>query len=760
MKRNIILFFSMFFVSITTLGQIKGTVKDSRSGQPLEFVNVILMSSQDSSFVAGSTTDNEGHFVINKEEPKGFLKASFIGYKTKIINLPDTISTILLDRDEVMLDEVTVKAKKYIHTAQGIVVNTSNSAYSRLGYASDMLKHLPFVSQKNGEYTILGKGTPIIYVNNRQLRDNEELEQINSADIRQVKIITNPGAEYDATVNAVIKIFTSKKEKTFGGLFDAGISQERKTAHFGGLSMNFGKGDFDFFASLRYNRDMSLAKQTSTLAYNNRICDESLEMNGKSLSLKGILGVNIQHDDILSAGIRYQYSRVPQSRYKTKDSLYAYNGNVLNNLIASNDNRRTQSNRHYVNGYASYNFTKDTYLKFDADYLNTESNTSQDYAASDGTVGTKSLSHNNLYAGRLTFCTPLIGGVIKTGAEFSYTVNKNSYKVLDTSTMQNELQTTWNTEKQMGLSYFVQYERNFGECWNGRVGGRFEHIDFNYFVNGDKSDASRINRGLYPSASVSYNADDLQITLAYRTTTRRPNYFMLRSAVEYNNPYYYEGGTPDLKSQNNNTLSLSLSWKDLQFTANYTFAKEGTIYVLDMYNESDSIALFHTKNIGKIRIFNVGIVYTPTWFKIWKPTFSIDMTKPYITYNAKSYNKPIFYFEFNNLLELPHNFILGCDMNYNTAGNDDSDLAYQYSDFGFDAYCIKTFLRNRLRLKLSISNVFNTSREKWHKDTNGITLNKWCDRGQRTITFSISYRINKINNKYKGEHSTEEIYRL
>jgi len=36
--------------------------------------------------------------------------------------------------------------------------------------------------------------------------DNGELAQLNSSDIKQVKIITNPGAEYAATVNAVIKI--------------------------------------------------------------------------------------------------------------------------------------------------------------------------------------------------------------------------------------------------------------------------------------------------------------------------------------------------------------------------------------------------------------------------------------------------------------------------------------------------------------------------------------------------------------------------
>jgi len=167
--------------------------------------------------------------------------------------------------------------------------------------------------------------------------------------------------------------------------------------------------------------------------------------------------------------------------------------------------------------------------------------------------------------------------------------------------------------------------------------------------------------------------------------------------------------------------------------ANFSHVKNGTFYVLDMYNGSDSIVLFHTKNIASVKVFNIGAVYTPTWFRVWSPTFSVNLTKPYITYMAQKHDKPICYFEFDNMLELPHNFMLGMDMNYNTAGDYDADLSYQVPDFGLDAYCIKTFLKGRLRIKLSISNAFNTSREKWSKSTNGISLYKWRDSGRRTL---------------------------
>lgn len=42
-----------------------------------------------------------------------------------------------------------------------------------------------------------GKGSPAIYVNGREVRDINELAQINSADIKNVEVVTNPGAKID-----------------------------------------------------------------------------------------------------------------------------------------------------------------------------------------------------------------------------------------------------------------------------------------------------------------------------------------------------------------------------------------------------------------------------------------------------------------------------------------------------------------------------------------------------------------------------------
>lgn len=62
---------------------------------------------------------------------------------------------------------------------------------------------------KKGEgFEVFGKGAPLIYINGREIRDVSELDQLKSEDIKNVEFITNPGANYDASVKCVVKIRT------------------------------------------------------------------------------------------------------------------------------------------------------------------------------------------------------------------------------------------------------------------------------------------------------------------------------------------------------------------------------------------------------------------------------------------------------------------------------------------------------------------------------------------------------------------------
>ena len=348
-----------------------------------------------------------------------------------------------------------------------------------------------------------------------------------------------------------------------------------------------------------------------------------------------------------------------------------------------------------------------------------------------------------------------------SGTDGAFTTNKNRYSILDGTTLQNSLLPASNVAKQQLYSFFSEYEKSFGTHWDISMGIRFEYMNFNYYNNSNNSKKdSQKDKGFYPSAAINYKNDNVQMTLAYRYTTLRPSYFMLRNSVEYNNPYEYEGGTPNLLPQKTNMFSFSLGWNDFQVMANYSIMKNSTMYVYDRYNGSDSIAIFHTQNIKSNQTFDIALYYSPIWFKIWRPSFTIDFTKPFLVYNNSKYNKPIYSLLFDNIITMPKHFQIGVDMSFNTCGNLDTDLASYSQNFNCNIHCVKDFFNEKLRLKFAVNNLFNTSREKWSKNTNNIILNKWNDANRCTFIFTVSYQINPSKNKYRGEKSTTELNRL
>lgn len=762
-KMRSILIIKLLMLSLCTLAQIKGIVREKDSNLPMEFVNVTILSASDSAFITGTTTDSLGMFIIPSTIPNSIIKVSFIGCNTQFRKIvpEDTLYNFFLQPNENTLKEVIVKGKTYLHTSKGIIANIASGPLAKLGNGLDVLSHLPFIINKNGNISVLGKGKPLIFINNRLVRNQSELHQINSSDIKRVEIITNPGAEYDATISAVIKIITSKAiGEGIGCLANAGLSMERRLSHYSGLNIKYRKKEFDVFADLRYNQRSSEAKQLSDRSLLTRQVNENLDMRINAFSWNGSVGLNYEHRDKVAMGAIYKYTSVPDETFTVDDYVEVKHLGRVRGFM-SNDKRKSAIYSHYINGYFSYYFTKDTYLKIDFDYMNSSNENNQDYSLSSKEIHSKNHSNNMLYAYRAKVISPLAGGTLTSGTDGAFTTNKNRYSILDGTTLRNSLLPTSNVAKQQLYSIFSEYEKSFGAHWDISMGIRFEYMNFNYYNNSNNSTKdSQKDKGFYPSTAINYKNNDLQMTLAYRYTTLRPSYFMLRNSVEYNNPYGYEGGTPNLLPQKNNMLSFSLGWKDLQVMANYSMMKNSTMYVYDRYNGSDSIAIFHTQNIKSNQTFDIALYYSPIWFKIWRPSFTIDFTKPFLVYNNSKYNKPIYSFLLNNIITLPKHFQIGVNMSFNTCGNLDTELVSYSQNFDCNIHCVKDFFNEKLRLKFAVNNLFNTSREKWSKNTNNIILNKWNDADRCTFIFTASYQINPSKNKYKGEKSSNELNRL
>jgi len=188
MKAN---YFKLFVLNVIFLwsgtclmGQtITGKVIDAESAQALPYANVVLLQAADSVFIGGTVTDEQGDFILEKPEHTGkcMLRIQYVGYAPLLLtDFSGNLGKISLSSKGTRLDEVvvTAEAKTFRMENGGISADIQNSRLREMGTLSDVLGQIPLVRKDIDSYTVFGKGTPVFYINNRRLRNNQELRQI------------------------------------------------------------------------------------------------------------------------------------------------------------------------------------------------------------------------------------------------------------------------------------------------------------------------------------------------------------------------------------------------------------------------------------------------------------------------------------------------------------------------------------------------------------------------------------------------------
>ena len=226
---------------------VGGRVID-QNGEPLGFVSVALLTA-DSTYIQGATSEENGAFMIQTTEACCILRLSYIGYHTKYVNVNGSeIGTIQMEQDQTMLNEIVVKGQmpKTKLTGNSMITTIQGTVLGKSGTAKEMLAKVPGMTLKGEDLEVLGKGTPIFYINGRKMQDKEELKRLHSEEIASVEVITNPGAQYDATISSVVRIKTIRREGDgFGFDLNTGFNQD----------LRFGESDPSAQLNLRYRHN-------------------------------------------------------------------------------------------------------------------------------------------------------------------------------------------------------------------------------------------------------------------------------------------------------------------------------------------------------------------------------------------------------------------------------------------------------------------------------------------------------------------------
>ena len=747
------------FAHLVQAQTISGKLIDE-TNQPVAFANVVLQTLPDSVFLQGTITDEQGKFVfdkVNQDQSEKLIQISCLGYESLHQHVvTGDVGVLSLRSSAIMLGETVITGRRPTYSLKGasLTTNVENTLLSSLGTAHDVLKRIPGLKTGDGTVEVFGKGTPIIYINGRKIRDLSELEELNSRDIAKIELITNPGAEYDAEVKSVLRIKTVRRTgEGWGGNVRSMLQKGRLWSNNQQLALNYRKNNLDIFGSFYYNKQK---RKTGQEDLQTVYTDKLLEIDGDSESpystenIQGEGGANYQLNENNSLGVRYTYN------YYSSDShvysLFRVRENNLDFDKFDFTNAMDGSGEtHKVNAYYNGVWGRQLNVDFNVDWLYSDNDTRQNIVENsmnedDRTVHSVSGSRNNLYACKLVFSHPVFAGILQFGTEISLT-NRHSHYVNEEQIM-NDAFDKITSCNQAG---FVSYDLPVGKT-SLNAGLRYEHVSFNYYEDGVKQEGQcKEYNNLFPSLSFSFPVGKAQFALGYSARIQRPGYFMLRSDVQYANRYTYERGNPLLQPEISHDLSFQGGYKFVQLSAFYSYTKDAIVSVARPDDSDNRITVFGMENISSWQNFGATLSLSPK-IGIWEPIWNLQFMRQILmgTHrgNLKHFNRPALAADWNNQFSLPGQFILSidasCTNSYHSGYNRMKAVAWM------DCGLRKSFFKNTLDVSVQVNDVFASKKEKYLVYGPMVTFNKRGDSDSRQVRLRLAYRFNSVRSKYKG----------
>ena len=756
--------YNEIFVECThkTDRHLTGTIIDEQ-GHPVAYANIALLSLSDSTLLCGGVSNESGYFAVPYEQESLLARISYVGYKTiyRLCHQPE-VGTIRMQPDNYTLKGVVVQGERPKVVLQGnsLMMNVEGTVMERLGTAEDVLTRVPMIAKRGEGFEILGKGTPLIYLNNRKLTDLNELRNIQSDNIRSVEVIQNPGARYDASVNAVIIIRT--KRAAGEGLGVELTSWSRKGHGYANnerINLTYRTGGLELFANLfgAYNKNWSRGEFEQTVyadtlwTITNR--QENTERNPY---FEGRLGFNYQVNDNNSFGGFYQHVYDYMKISSVYDDDILFDGNVYDHLRNSSVKRGELTPRHQANLYYTGKIGQFA-IDFNADYtFRKQRNRNQQQELSekdmDRDVNTENLTRSKLLAEKLFVSHPLWKGQIEVGEEYTNTHWKNRF-----DNQEGYIDNSNNEQHEQAIAPFMELRQRLGSVQLS-AGLRYEHVESEYFVDGlRRNDQCRTYNDLFPSVAASTSVKDFQFSISYSKRTTRPSYWQLSSDVTYENRLNLQMGNPYLKPIKYHNLNTTIMWKWVYLTMNFAHCVDPILYTADSLPGDSKVNFVTYKNydhadwltvtLGAQKNVKLGDEAT------WTPQYNVSLMKPWFKTEflgeQKRFNHPMLALQLGNIITLPHDWLLQADFNMHTYGYQ-QNVWFNSTNAMLSLSVSKDFFKRRLNVKLTGNDLFNSGINRFTLYSNRMMFQKMEDNDSRCIQLSLRYRFNVTPSKYKG----------
>lgn len=759
MKYSILLVL-LLIVSLNASAQMfSGRVLDDQK-IPVQYATVALLSVADSSLISGTVTDEQGIFKIEVSESKPYLLAvSYVGYKRSIQRLmPSIIGDIVIIPDDRMLDEVVVTQHLPLYRLDngGLTTKVENTILSKAGTAMNVAELLPGVLKRpDGTLEVLGKGTPLIYINNREVRHLDELDRLSAENIKQVELITNPGAEYGAAVGAVLKLKTvGKKIDGFGIGFRSVADYSYKIGNNDQLNVEYRQNGLDLFGTFQYRlQHLKETGETVQMTDVDTLWEQRTHSTdlGKNISYFGQFGFNYEINKNHSFGATYELTSAPRDKMSNDNRTEVYADHELYDVWNTNAFSIEKTYPTHHSNFYYHGDINSLEIDLNADVLvgkNKEEENIKELSLNydDLYMTTFSETSNKLYAGKLVWAYPLFKGRISGGSEYSYI-----HRISDFSGFGNQILGTSDKIRERNLAFFLNCTWSLGGI-DASAGLRYEDVKSDFYENSIyQSDESKHYRNLFPSLSLKGSVGKVHWGLGYHIQVARPYYEQLKNEIHYGNRFTYLGGTPNLQPTYIHTAEMRAAYRDLQLSVGYNRYNDDILFSIEQATSDPKITLIKFRNVEHRDEMTASLVYSPG-IGCWRPEWVASVQSQWFNIGyldgTKNMNGITVGIRWNNSFQLPMGYIFRLNGTYTGKGVYQNSFTRPVSCFGVSIY--KSFFNGRLDCTVEGNDLFHTVRDATTQYDNKVKIYRETQRNTQEVKLTVHYKFNLQKSKYKG----------
>ncbi len=675
--------------------QIKGQINDEKETIP--FVNIIIKD-KENKIVTGSITDDLGFFSLEVQEGNYKIALSHVGYRElekELLASNDTpiidLGSIILEADNELDEVVIIKNKKRItQKVDRLVYNNENNGMTGGGTGLDVLRVAPGVTLSDDQLVMIGKSGMRLMVDGRlvPLAGSDlvnYISSISSDDIKEVEVITNPPAKYEAEGNSglINIIYKRDTEKTWSNRVNLSYTQAKYPIYNLNNSFSYNKNKLKLLLGFNATLGNNEVQRRTEIFYDRGLweLDRVDKWREDKLSSRLMLDYSISKNTTI--GMQYLNNlNYPDADIRNKNNVFEQQN--LESILNGNSVRNVQNIYNAMN----FNFvtkldTLGRKISVDLDFFNNVKDediaVDTDSFAPDGTKIEDVFSNLNIsdedlknYSARIDVEYPLSNINLSFGGKINH--SESLYKIENFNTLSGN--NVLNPEFGDDFKYletqqavYVSAAKSLGKKVDVKLGLRLENTETEgiSFVENETNEFDYLR--LFPTFYLSYKKSETSVfSINYGRRIRRPLYYELSPVRRYYTNTFYLEGNPLLRPSFSDNLEFSHAYKNKLFSGVFLNIESDGFGEVAVISEDSEEQAYSVQNYYTLYNYGISEHYSFEKFNWWESQNAIYVLGSDVKFdreiNTRTRQGLRFYFETNNTIHLNAKKSLKAQINY------------------------------------------------------------------------------------------------